>query len=193
MENKTLSDDVNYQESECLRKCNFEACNDDYTLTDTTVEETETPYLTFEVQIPRWPTFRINHTPNMDFNAFFVLCVSSLGMWFGLSMIHLDPVKLYFACKHFGQRLKEKKATKKEARKARNYNIGASQLDRRLFVKSSEHMENTKSNTNVQHRQRKNFTKSYDRSDVSNFCRATRALLYYELRDEINYLFSSTH
>lgn len=102
-----ISDQMVTIEDECDRQCYRPDCNE--TLTMTTVhydypemkESNDNIPLTFEVMVPTKPSVRIIHGVKMSWTEYLVSVLSCFGIWFGLSILSVNPFKLTF---HFASR-----------------------------------------------------------------------------------------
>src|SRR5688572_27676241 len=50
--------------------------------------------MVFIINLPREPAMTINHLPELRLVEFLVYIFSCFGTWFGLSILHLNPLKL---------------------------------------------------------------------------------------------------
>lgn len=89
--NKAASALILYNiEDKCHLACYRPACFESYTVTKLNVI-TRDAAEEFVVKIPQEPSCEITHTPAVKLVEFVVFILSSLGCWFGISMLGLNP------------------------------------------------------------------------------------------------------
>ena len=78
----------------CAAKCRRLDCNETYTITKFYVDEdTHSVGIRFLINVPREPFLKIIIRPTLAFVEFLVYVLSSIGTWFGISMLSLNPSK----------------------------------------------------------------------------------------------------
>lgn len=78
----------------CLETCKLRAC--DYQVwTTLNLDHFETDTLVMWFLLPIWPISRIEHRPLFGLNDYIIYVMSCLGTWLGLSVIAMNPVKLF--------------------------------------------------------------------------------------------------
>lgn len=96
-DNQNMNQKLISIESECKDLCKKPDCNDQFSLTKTDKEESKNASslaITFEVSVPRKPDFSIKHRERITWNEFLVYVLSCFGIWFGLSVLSVNPFNL---------------------------------------------------------------------------------------------------
>lgn len=94
-------------ENVCQRKCDRPDCSEVRILTKTVFEPLDGT-MRFDVNAPRESVYAIDFHPRMSFTEYAIQVFSVFGTWFGLSLIHLNPLDWEF----FHKGLTKKQATK---------------------------------------------------------------------------------
>lgn len=95
-----ISDRMVAIEDECNRECFRPDCYETLTMTKVYYdypekeESVEKIPLTFEVMVPTKPSIRIIHGVKMSLTEYLVSVLSCFGIWFGLSVLSVNPFKL---------------------------------------------------------------------------------------------------
>lgn len=95
--NESMNKELITIESTCKLICRKPDCDDQFSLTKTEKEESKnksSSSLTFEVSVPRKPDFSIVHRERITWNEFLVYVLSCFGIWFGLSVLSVNPFNL---------------------------------------------------------------------------------------------------
>lgn len=103
--NATISKAYILLESLCANRCSNMDCINDITITKVTYD-THDDNLEFNVNVPREPVFKIRFSPRYPTAEFVVTVSSCLGIWFGFSVLSLNP----FGRLSSARRLREKAA-----------------------------------------------------------------------------------
>ena len=91
--NETINEQLKGMESRCARLCAQPPCAYHYSITSISVAAN--PHVQdLHVQIPYQPFMHILHLPAMQLVEFLVYVLSCLGVWFGVSVLSLNPVAL---------------------------------------------------------------------------------------------------
>lgn len=98
MQHPEVSNAVLKMSINCARKCNRQDCEETLSFTRLDDEPT-TDRVKIRVYIPTEALFSIRFLPMMDFVQYFTNFLSTLGVWFGTSVIDLEPLEIYFGLK----------------------------------------------------------------------------------------------
>lgn len=81
-------------EAKCSELCNYSSCEETYSRTEINKEDV-TPNDEFRVVIetPRAPAVTIRYSAKLSFAEYLLYISSTVGVWFGLSVIHLNPLQ----------------------------------------------------------------------------------------------------
>ena len=95
MENKTLFQDVQARNEECMKMCNRKGCHEWYSVTNLKA----VPYklnatLSIVSSCSNKPTVIIQYLPRITFMELFMYVSSSLGIWFGISVLSINPFQV---------------------------------------------------------------------------------------------------
>ena len=92
---RILSDATN----ECADQCDFENCEDQYTITQVMKEEkSPRDRIRIQLEAPRSPQIMIEYEARLTLDEYLIFVSSTFGTWFGLSLLTLNPFRtsLYF-------------------------------------------------------------------------------------------------
>ena len=91
MKNSSISKDIAKYSRRCSKKCSGDPCHEIVTFTASNIYAEESQYLTLVSILPSAPTIKIYYTPSTGPLQFFLYICNCFGIWFGLSILSLDP------------------------------------------------------------------------------------------------------
>jgi hypothetical protein len=97
--NQSTAATVMQIENECLRLCRQPDCEDDVTLTkgsydyirEEDLKDADSQFLEFEISVPKKPKILITYKEKVSWSEFLVYLLSCFGIWFGLSVLSVNP------------------------------------------------------------------------------------------------------
>ena len=121
--NKTLLQDTKTQTDTCRKICNQKPCNERFSVTDvTSTEHFRNGLVSIASSCSPRPVVIIEYLPRIPFMEFITFVSSSLGIWFGISILSINPFNNGPKC-----------VTKRKARQTNFVHLIASELrDRRM-------------------------------------------------------------
>lgn len=94
LQNLTIMTSLIHFKELCILACHEANCKESYTITKTTSKD-HWESMVLIINIPREPTMKIEHVPELKLVEFLVYIMSCFGTWFGLSILHLNPVHVF--------------------------------------------------------------------------------------------------
>ena len=92
LKNETLIEDVKLRNDRCVAECTENLCHDWYTVSNLeTLPLRRSNTLSIVSRCSTRPTVVIQHLPRITFMEFILYISSSLGIWFGVSIISVNP------------------------------------------------------------------------------------------------------
>lgn len=77
----------------CAKRCNYSSCEEIYTRTEISKEDvTPNDEFRFVIESPRSPAVTIKYNPKIILSEYLLYISTTVGIWFGVSAIHLNPV-----------------------------------------------------------------------------------------------------
>ena len=104
MKNSSISKNIAEYKRSCRKKCSGDPCHEIVTFTASNIYTEESQYLTLVSILPSAPTIKIFYTPSTGPLQFFLYICNCFGIWFGLSILSLDPNALWQKNKGFIKR-----------------------------------------------------------------------------------------
>lgn len=97
--NQSTSATLMQIESDCLHLCRQPDCEDDVTLTkgsydyirEEDLKDEDSQFLEFEISVPKNPKIVITYKEKVSWSEFLVYLLSCFGIWFGLSVLSVNP------------------------------------------------------------------------------------------------------
>ena len=80
--------------NECRAICNFLDCDTSYTLLNTISLGHDSRAILFRIDLPKTPNYQIVYLANLSLVDFSLYICSCLGMWLGISLFTLNPLRL---------------------------------------------------------------------------------------------------
>ena len=96
--NSTMNSAFKQISKQCLNRCHQKACHSNTYMTNLFKrgDSRSQSLLEFALKIPSAPIVRIVYQPSFDFGTFVIYVLSCLGIWLGVSMSDINPIKLWF-------------------------------------------------------------------------------------------------
>ena len=118
LNNKTVEDTIGKAHIYCSNNCRRDPCFSSFSTTSIQPIRSDTVgnSMRFEIFTPETPITSIDTEPSLPFTEFIIYSCSCIGLWFGISIFSLNPMKLKPPQKIMNLSLKKKEKMKEQTR-----------------------------------------------------------------------------
>lgn len=166
-------------EESCSQSCSWLDCEVEYSMTQVS-KEPQMNIMSFQVDVPQKPTYRIHFHPKTRFIEYFIYVLSCFGTWFGLSILSLNPFRYTFCCSGFQTTVENNDVKIFDHSEDKEGRRDDDELKRQTRTRSNE--AGLRTEAGIRSRRRNQS----ERSPICYYCLETSHILMRELSQELS-------